>query len=144
MHPLWQVKQINMIRGQWHVDRRNCFGGKGSGSLFIGFNGLVSWIGKNKFDIHDLLNYSDDSFGVELAKNTMTYEPYGKAMLSNQVKLLNLWDELGIPHKEKKQLWGKILTIIGIDVDANNLTLSLSSEKKIRAHFATQRIRSDS
>jgi hypothetical protein len=42
MHPLWQVKQINTIRGQRHVDRRNCFGGKGSGSLFIGFNGLVS------------------------------------------------------------------------------------------------------
>ena len=35
MHPLWQVKQVNTIGGQRHVDRRNCFGGKGSGSLFI-------------------------------------------------------------------------------------------------------------
>ena len=46
------------------------------------------------------------------------------------MKLLNLWDELGIPHKEKKQVSGKILTIIGIEVDANLLTLTLPSENK--------------
>ena len=51
MHPLWQIKQINTIQGQRHVDRRNCFGGKGSGSLFIVFNSLVSWIGKNEYKI---------------------------------------------------------------------------------------------
>jgi hypothetical protein len=43
---------------------------------------------------------------------------------------LELWDELGIPHKPKKQLSGKTLTIIGIDVDANNLTLTLPLESK--------------
>ena len=47
MHPLWQIKQINTIQGQRHVDCRNCFGGKASGSLFISFNALVTWIAKN-------------------------------------------------------------------------------------------------
>ena len=43
---------------------------------------------------------------------------------------MKLWDKLGIPHKDKKQVSGKTLTIIGINVDANNLTLTLPSENK--------------
>ena len=131
MHPLWQIKQINTIQGQRHVDRRNCFGGKGSGSLFIAFNSLVSWIGKNEYKIPDLGTYSDDSFGVELARNVTFYEPYSRFMPTHQVTLLSLWDRLGIPHKEKKQVFGSKLTIIGIDVDANNLTLTLPHENKL-------------
>ena len=130
MHPLWQIKQINTIQKRRHVDRRNCFGGKGSGSLFIAFNSLVTWIGKNVCRIPALGTYCDDSFGVELARNVTYYEPYSRIMPSSQVTLLKLWDRLGIPHKEKKQVFGSNLTIIGIDVDANNLTLTLPSDNK--------------
>lgn len=130
MHPLWQIKQVNTIQRQRHVDRRNCFGGKGSGSLFIGFNSLVTWIGKNEYMIPDLAAYSDDSFGVEFTKNVTFYEPYARDVPTSQATLLCLWDELGIPHKDKKQVSGKTLTIIGIDVDANNLTLTLPVDKK--------------
>ena len=131
MHPLWQIKQVNTIQRRRHVDRRNCFGGKGSGSLFIAFNSLVTWIGKNVCRIPALGTYSDDSFGVELASNVTLYEPYSRVMPSSQVTLLKLWDRLGIPHKEKKQVFGTNLTIIGIDVDANNLTLTLPKENKL-------------
>ena len=130
MHPLWQIKQINKIQGQNHVDRRNCFGGKGSGSIFIGFNSLVTWVGKNEYDLRDLGTYSDDSFGVEFAKNFTFYDRYGRSMPTTQVTLLKLWDHLGIPHKEKKQVFGGRLTIIGIDVDANEMTLTLPPESK--------------
>jgi hypothetical protein len=130
MHPLWQIKQINTIQQQRHVDRRNCFGGKGSGSLFVSFNSLVTWIGKNEYEIHDLGTYSDDSFGIEFAKNVTYYEPYERCMPTNQVNLLKLWDVLGIPHKARKQVSGKVLTIIGIEVDANELTLTLPPENK--------------
>ena len=102
MHPLWQIKQINTIQGQRHVDRRNCFGGKGSGSLFIAFNSLVTWVGKNEYHIPDLGTYSDDSFGVDLARNMTFYEPYGRFMPTNQVTLLSLWTRVGVPFKEKK------------------------------------------
>ena len=131
MHPLWQIKQVNTIQKRRHVDRRNCFGGKGSGSLFIAFNSLVTWIGKNMCQIPVLETYSDDSFGVELASNVTFYEPYSRIMPSSQVTLLKLWDRLGIPHKEKKQVFGANLTIIGIDVDANNLTLTLPRDNKL-------------
>jgi hypothetical protein len=67
------------------VDRRNCFGGKGSGSIFIAFNSLVTWIGKNEYEILDLGTYSDDSFGVELQKIVTVYEPYNRSMPTNQV-----------------------------------------------------------
>jgi len=46
----------------------------------------------------------------------------------NQVKLLSLWDELGIPHQPHKQLFGMRLTIIGICVNANSLTFTLPKQ----------------
>jgi hypothetical protein len=130
MHPLWQIKQVNMIQRRCHVDRRNCFGGTGSGLLFIGFNSLVTWIGKIEYMIHDLATYSDDSFGVEFTRNITIYEPYGRDMPTSQATLLNLWDKLGVPHKDKKQVSGKTFTIIGIEVDTNNLTLTLPPDSK--------------
>ena len=42
--------------------------------------------------------------------------------------LLNLWTELGIPFKEKKQVFGSPLMVIGIDVDPNNLTYTLPAK----------------
>ena len=106
------------------------FGGKGSRSLFIAFNALVTWIGKNEYKIINLAAYSNDSFGVDLAKNLSYYEPYHRYFPTNQAKLLQLWDYLGIPHKEKKQTLGTNLTIIGIKVDAKNLTLTLPPNSK--------------
>jgi hypothetical protein len=128
MHPLWQIKQVNTIEGQWHVDRQNCFGGKASRSLFISFNSLVTWIGKNDYQILDLGAYSDD-----LARNVTFHISYSRSMPTNQVTLLKLWNRLNImiPHKEKKQLFGAILTIIGIEVDANRLTFTLPNKNKL-------------
>ena len=91
----------------------------------------MTWVGKNVCRVTDLGTYSDDSFGVELARNVTFYKPYCRFMPTNQVKLLTLWDRLGIPHKEKKQLFGTNLTIIGIEVDANNLTLTLPEQNKL-------------
>jgi hypothetical protein len=41
-----------------------------------------------------------------------------------------LLDSLGVPHKPQKQLHGPLLKIIGFDVNANALTITLSHEKK--------------
>jgi hypothetical protein len=46
-------------------------------------------------------------------------------MPGKQVKLLLLWDELGIPHEDKKQLSGTPLTIIGLEVDATLLMIAM-------------------
>jgi len=53
------------------------------------------------------------------------YEPYHKFMPKNQVAILNLWDEINLPHKESKQVFGLTLTIIGIEVNADALTMTM-------------------
>jgi hypothetical protein len=128
MHPLWQIKQIVTIDGERDVDRNNCFGGRGSAAIYISFDGLVTWIAKRVKLILELWTYMDDSFGIDEEGNLMWYHKYGRNMPVNQVKLLSLWDELDIPHESHKQLHGEKLTIIGIEVNANNLTLTLPKQ----------------
>jgi hypothetical protein len=130
VHKLWQIKQVNTIQGQRYIDCRNCFGGKGSGSIFISVNSLVSWIAKRKHEIDNLGTYSDDSFGVQLMTQFTFYEPYKTFLPTNQTILLKLWDELGIPHKREKQIFGQVLTIIGIDVNTVDMTLTLPSDSR--------------
>jgi hypothetical protein len=59
------------------------------------------------------------------------YKHFNKLMPSNQVALLDLWTELGILFKKKKQVFGAPLTIIGISVDPNNLTFTLPDKGKV-------------
>ena len=111
MHPRWQIKQVNTIDGERYIDRCNTFGGCASRALFIAFNSLVAWIAKWVKGIRYLGNYVDDTSGCGLEKDYVPYKPYHKLYPRDQVTLLKLWDELGIPHKEKKQIHGSPLPI---------------------------------
>lgn len=82
--------------------------------------------------IERLATYVDDSSGCNLAGDTTYYEPYDRLMPRDQTTLLDLWDSLGIPHKEKKQVSGTPLPIIGISVDPNAMTLTLPLEARQR------------
>ena len=128
MHPLWEIKQIITIDNERNVNCNNCFGGQGSTGIYISFDGLVTWIAKNIWLILDLWTYMDDSFRIDKEGNVVWYHKYDKHMPANQVKLLLLWDKLGIPHEPYKQLFGEKLTIIGIKVNANSLTLTLPKQ----------------
>jgi len=81
-------------------------------------------------EVKYLLNYVDDSSGCGLEEDMAYYAPYEKYYSRDQAKLLELWDELGIPHKEKKQIFGLPLVIIGICMDVNELSFKLSEEAK--------------
>ncbi|KAF9477427.1 hypothetical protein BDN70DRAFT_837859 [Pholiota conissans] len=131
MHPHWQIKQVNTVqRGVFHVDRNNAFGGRASGCIWIAFNGLVTWIAIHVKGLRWLLVYSDDSF-ISDWSGRLTLDPiFQKLMPTNQVELMSLWRELGIPYKEKKQLFDSVLTIIGIDVDPNAMTMTLSQVRR--------------
>ncbi|GLB45155.1 hypothetical protein LshimejAT787_2000600 [Lyophyllum shimeji] len=131
MHPYWQVKQVNTVDGERSIDRCNAFGGRASGCIWIAFMGLVLWIARYVRLIQLLLAYSDDNFGPCKRDELSFYPPYNKLMPTNQCRLLLLWDELGIPHKERKQVSGAPLTIIGISVDPNNFTLSLPDTARL-------------
>jgi hypothetical protein len=131
MHELWQIKQVIRIEGNLVVDRVNMFGGSGSGPIFISLNSLVGWVAREKREV-DNLEYVDDSFGIEEVDNRSTYIPYNAEYPTQQVHLLELWDEVGIPHKQKKQLFGTQLLILGIEVDVENLTFTLPEEARER------------
>ncbi|KZS92196.1 hypothetical protein SISNIDRAFT_401667, partial [Sistotremastrum niveocremeum HHB9708] len=91
---------------------------------------LVLWIATNVKGILDILAYIDDSFGWDFAHCLEFYAPYNKHYPSRQVQLLKLWDELGIPHEERKQLYGSTLPIIGFNVDIDNMSVAMVPDSK--------------
>ena len=87
------------------------------------------WIVKKKRGIELPGTYADDSFGPELTNNVTWYTPYCKFMPANQVKLLQLWDEINLPHKESKQIFRSLLTIIRFKVNADALSMTMPPDK---------------
>jgi hypothetical protein len=80
--------------------------------------------------ICNLKVYVDDNASFSRVGDVLYYPPYGRYYPSEQTRLLLLWDELDIPHEEKKQLYGPVVPFIGFDVDPNAMTISISDERK--------------
>jgi hypothetical protein len=129
MHPLWQIKQIVSFEGRRHVDRANVFGGRASQRIFHAFMSLVIWIATFVRLILAYI-YVDDSFSYAEEHDLAFYAKYQKLLPRNMVKLLQLWDELGIPHEERKQIFGSPLPVIGFDVDPQLMRITLRNEAK--------------
>ncbi|PBK94094.1 DNA/RNA polymerase [Armillaria gallica] len=125
MHVLWKIRQVVTIENQHHVDRCNNFGNRGAGRIWCTFFGLVLWIATFVKLLTDIFGYVNDSFSWEFADRETWYGPYQKYLPAKQTTLLTLFDELGVPHEEGKQLHGCILTIIGFDVDPNAMTITM-------------------
>jgi hypothetical protein len=125
VHPLWQLRQVVTVCGHHHIDNNNNFGNRGAGRLWATFFGLVLWVAITIKLICDLFAYVDDTFSWELASNVSFYSPYGKFLPTKQAQLLVLFDDVGIPHEERKQVFGAPLQIIGFDVDPNLLTITM-------------------
>ncbi|KAL7278881.1 hypothetical protein ACG7TL_006712 [Trametes sanguinea] len=127
MHPLWQLKQVVTINSVRRIDRCCCFGNRGSPDLFCTFMSLLLWIAIHVRDIPCLLAYMDDNFAFESSITLETYAGYSEPvhLPRAQVRLLQLWDEIGVPHTAAKQLFGRSLTITGFFVDAEAMSITL-------------------
>lgn len=128
--PLWQIFQIITVDSMRHVDRCNNFGDRGAGGLWGTFFALVIWIVIYVRFINDLFAYVDDAYSWDLAQHMSLYTPYNKVLPAKQARLLQLWDELGIPHDERKQVFGTKLTIIGFEVDPNAMTITMPPDSR--------------
>ena len=53
---------------------------------------------------------------------------HGMHPIRRGFRLLSLWDELGIPHQQPKQVYGRSLTIIGMHIDSDAMTITLPRE----------------
>ncbi|KIK36363.1 hypothetical protein CY34DRAFT_94562, partial [Suillus luteus UH-Slu-Lm8-n1] len=129
MHPLWQIKQVVSFEGERRIDRANVFGGRASQRIFHAFMSLVIWIAVFVRLIQAFI-YVDDSFSFAKVEDMAYYVKYRKMLPSAMVSLLLLWDELGIPHEERKQIFGSPLPVIGFEVDPNLMKISLKDESK--------------
>ena len=132
LHPLWQIKQIITVDGIRHVDRCTCFGGRGSCRHYTAFMGLVLWIAIFVKLLTDLFGYIDNNFSFDKEGNVMWYSPYQCYYPTKQTRLLQLWDEIGLPHDKSKQEYAPILRIIGFMVDPNLMRVSMDEEDRAR------------
>ena len=91
---------------------------------------LVTWVALYIFSIDHLKDYIDDSFSFERADQSIYYLPYQATYPAKQTRLLQLWDELGIPHNKAKQEFGPVLRIIGLEVDPNTMTVTMDVDAR--------------
>lgn len=94
--------------------------------------GLVIWIAIFVKLIADLFGYIDDNFSFDEEGNVMWYAPYQCYYPTKQTKLLQLWDEIGLPHDKSKQEYAPVLRIIGFMVDPKLMRVSMDEEDRTR------------
>ena len=130
MHLRWQTWQATLIDQNYHIDHCAVFGNHASGRLWCLFFGLVCWVGIHEAGIDRLLHYVDNAFNVSFNNHLTRYAPYNWHMPDDQAQFLLLLNKVNLPHKDKKQVYGVQLEIIGLLVDAEKLSISMSAEAK--------------
>ena len=132
MHPLWQIKQAICINKQFSIDHCNNFGGCASQKIWWSFMSLVLWIAVFKCHLHALKCYVDDNFSFSISGDIKLYATYNALLPSEQVHLLQSWDEIGLPHEKEKQISGTCIPIIRFDVTPNAMTVTMSDAKRTK------------
>ena len=112
MAPLWQLKQTLTFDKQQHVDRCSCFDCQGSYYTYLAFISIVCWIMLYVKRILHLKFHIDDNCSFALLRDVKYYPKYKCYFSTDQAKLLETWDELGLPHKEKKQIYGPVIPLL--------------------------------
>src|SRR5882762_1368059 len=92
---------------------------------------LVVWIGWNILRIQFFV-YVDDNFGFERAEAHTFHARSGRRLPSQQARLLDLWDDIGLPYEDKKQEFGSTLRIIGFVVDPNAMTVTIPDDARAK------------
>ena len=58
------------------------------------------------------------------------YHLYHCWMPTEQAQILCLWDDIGLPHEDAKQIFGPVVPCIGFDVNLNNMTVTMIPAKR--------------
>ena len=91
---------------------------------------LIMWILVFQQGLTHLKCYTDDIFSFSTDGNLAFYSPYNRWMPSEQVSILQLWDKIGLPHEDAKQISGPIIPCIRFDVNPNNMTVTMIPAKQ--------------
>lgn len=128
MHTQWQLHQLVNIGGYYYMDRCANFGSAASPKLWCLFFSLLLWIAVNRLGVKYINNLMDDTWGVSHIHSMSLFK--GVRVPLNQALLLLLFDTIGSPWDSSKQLSGSQLEIIGDYVDTDQISFTLSPEKK--------------
>ena len=131
MPKCWQMKQIHTIEGEHHVDCCNNFGGKGGYGIWSAFMSLVVWIAWHLLHIHFFV-YVDDNFSFEHAEALLFHAHSSCRLPSQQARLLNLWDYIGLLYEDQKQEFSSTLCIIGFIIDPNTMTMTIPDDAHMK------------
>ena len=93
---------------------------------------LVLWIAVFKCHLHALKCYVDDNFSFSISGDIKLYATYDALLPSEQVHLLQSWDEISLPHEKEKQISGTCIPIIRFDVNPNAMTVTMSDAKRTK------------
>ena len=102
------------------------FGSHAAPKIWCMFFGLVMWIAIHICSCADLMHYTDNAWSYEMDPILVYYAPHDSWFPRKQVTLLQLYDNLGLPHNKNKQVFGCSLDIIGLHVDPCHMTISMS------------------
>lgn len=122
-HPLWQIRQLVRVDGKLYIIRRLVFGNRASPRIWCAVSSLICWIAVRKLDIVGLHVFMDNFFGWDFDDDMVFFR--GVSRPRKQVQLLILWEAIGCPFDDAKQLAGSPLKIIGFWVDINLGSISL-------------------
>ncbi|ORY86734.1 hypothetical protein BCR35DRAFT_264161 [Leucosporidium creatinivorum] len=91
--------------------------------------GAVLWILQHRRGVDYPMAYMDDGYGIDLSGRLVAHYVDGELRFlpAQQVATLAVWDEIGLPYRAKKVVSGRVVTIIGISIDLDLLTVSLSA-----------------
>ena len=81
------------------------------------------------------MHYMDDAWSYEMDPMLVYYAPHDSWFPRKQVMLLQLYDDLGLPHDKDKQVFGCSLDIIGLHFNPHCMTISMSDMS--RANLVT-------
>ena len=114
-------------QGNYYVDLVLPFGMRSSGAIFNEFASLVRWIIIHHYNIHNIVNYSDDFFAV-LAKQLHL----AKSQLQT---IIGAFHDLEIPlATDKIEGPSTILIYLGIIINSLKMTIEVPDEKLIDAN----------
>ena len=131
MHPLWQMLQaVCLPDGRFAINRNNVFGGGASGRCWWSVMSLILWVAAHHYGCRSLLDYVDDVFSHDFADAMVLYPRYRVLMPRNQRQLLVCFDDLDVPHDPPKQTHGVTQPIIGMQVDATTLSITMPPAAK--------------
>ena len=114
VHPLWQLRQLVEVDGQYYYDRCVVFGGGTSPRAWCAVAALVAWIAFSRFSVFPALHYVDDYFGLSIPDATGGKPPQ-QASISSDVPVSDQKNEHGrqieitgilyAGHREGTSLW---------------------------------------